>query len=71
MVIHPVLMIAVPLLAAFLTPLLKRVAKQFTFAVLVLNSIFSVLLLAKVYNDGMVYETIAGFSPPIGIYLAV
>lgn len=64
-------MIAVPLLAAFLVPLIKKAAKHFTFAILVLNSIFSVLLLAKVYNDGTVYETIAGFSPPVGIYLAV
>ena len=71
MVIHPVLMIAVPLLAAFLTPLIKKAAKPFTFAILLFNSILSILLLAKVYNDGAVYEIIAGFSPPVGIYLAV
>jgi len=71
MVIHPVLMIAIPLLSAFLMPLIKKAHRYFTFSILLLNAILSVLLFAKVYNDGAIYETIAGFSPPVGIYLAV
>ena len=69
--VTPVLMIVIPLLAAFLMPLIKKAHRYFTFSILLLNAILSVLLFAKVYNDGAIYETIAGFSPPVGIYLAV
>lgn len=65
------LMIVIPLIAAFLLPLFKRISKEFAFSTLILNTILSVLILMKVYNEGVVYEIIAGFPPPIGIYLAV
>ena len=71
MVMHPVLMIAIPLLSAFIMPLIKKAHRYFAFSILLLNTALSILLFAKVYNEGALYETIAGFSPPVGIYLAV
>ncbi|HHO57359.1 MAG TPA: NADH-quinone oxidoreductase subunit F [Thermoplasmatales archaeon] len=69
MVIHPVLLIAVPLLFAFLMPLLKR-AKAVTIIILLFNTLLAILMFHNVYNNGPLYEIIA-FSPPIGIYLYV
>ncbi|MCD6172075.1 MAG: hypothetical protein J7J36_06680 [Thermoplasmata archaeon] len=70
MVVHAVLLIAIPLLSAFLIPLIRKISKWFTISILTLNSIFSILVLFEVYNKGMIYEIIA-FSPPVGIYLAI
>ena len=69
MVIHPVLLIIIPLLFAFLMPLLRK-ARIVTIAVLTFNTLLALFMFYEVYQNGDLYEIIA-FSPPVGIYLYV
>jgi len=73
MVGSPVLFIAVPLLAAFLIPLLGFVWKEsvriLPGLVLLYLLILSVTLMGQVMQSGTIVEVIAGWSPPWGINL--
>ena len=73
--VPPVLLIAFPLFFAFLAPLIymasKKSIKYYTLAVLILNTILSYFLFFRVMNEGVVYEQLSGFYPPVGILLAV
>ncbi len=73
--IPPVLLIALPLLFAFLAPLVymisKKVIKYYTLSVLILNALLSYLLFFRVMNVGVIYEQLSGFYPPVGILLAM
>ncbi len=69
MVEHPVLLIAIPLLASFLIAALRK-GKIIAFIALAINTILALLLFWRVYENGSIYEIIA-FSPPIGINLFV
>ena len=71
MVSYPVLLIAVPLLIAFLLPLSKKYASSIAFGTLAFNMGLSIALFFNVYGSGKTYEIIAGFAPPIGIFLAI
>jgi len=71
----PVLLIALPLLFAFLAPLVgmvsRRMVKLYTLLVLILNALLSILLFINVMANGVVYEQLSGFYPPVGILLSV
>jgi len=73
MVGSPVLFIAVPLLAAFVIPLLGFVWKEsvriLPGLVLLYLLILSVTLMGQVMQSGTIVEVIAGWSPPWGINL--
>jgi proton-translocating NADH-quinone oxidoreductase chain N len=73
MVGTPVLFIAIPLLAAFLIPLLGMIWKELVRIVpgLVLTYllILSISLLNRVLTGGPIVEVIAGWAPPFGIDL--
>ena len=73
--VPPVLLIALPLFFAFLAPLIyfasKKSIKYYTLGVLILNTILSYLLFFRVMGNGVVYEQLSGFYPPVGILLAV
>ncbi len=73
--VPPVLLIALPLLFAFFAPLVnmwsRKAVKVYTLLVLILNATLSYLLFANVMQNGVVYEQLSGFYPPIGILLAV
>ncbi|MCD6512033.1 MAG: NADH-quinone oxidoreductase subunit F [Thermoplasmata archaeon] len=71
MVMHPVLLIAIPLLVAFIIPLFKKYGPSIALGALALNTGISIALFSVVYSTGTVHEIIAGFAPPIGIFLAV
>lgn len=73
MVGSPVQFVAIPLLAAFLTPLFGKLWKEFVRIipglVLIYLSYLSIALLAYVYKNGTIVEQIAGWAPPWGIDL--
>ena len=74
MVVSPVHYIAVPLLAAFLIPLLAKISRELVRIVpgLVIGylSVVSVILMTQVINTGQpIIEVIAGWGPPWGIDL--
>ncbi len=73
MVGSPVLFIAVPLLAAFLIPLLGFVWKEsiriLPGLVLIYLLVLAVTLLEQVMHTGTIVEVIAGWAPPWGINL--
>jgi len=74
MVVSPVHYIAVPLLAAFLIPLLAKISRELVRIVpgLVIGylSVVSVILMTQVINTGQpIVEVIAGWGPPWGIDL--
>ena len=73
--VPPVLLIAFPLFFAFLAPLIyylsKKSIKFYTLGVLILNTILSYFLFFRVMDEGVVYEQLSGFYPPVGILLAV
>ena len=72
---HPALLIALPLLFSFLAPMVyyasRRSVRPYTAAVLALNALLSLWLLYYVRTGHTVMEVIAGFQPPVGIFLAV
>ncbi len=73
MVGSPVLFIAVPLLAAFLIPLLGMIWKEsiriLPGLVLLYMLVLAVTLLGQVMHTGTIVEIIAGWKPPWGINL--
>ncbi len=73
MVISPVHYVAVPLLAAFLMPLLSKIHREFVRItpglVLVYLGYVSVTLMNQVAKTGTIVESIAGWSAPFGINL--
>ena len=73
MVGTPVLFIAIPLLAAFLIPLLGMIWKELVRIVpglvLAYMLILSISLFNSVLENGPIVEIIAGWAPPIGINL--
>lgn len=73
MVGTPVLFVAIPLLAAFLIPLLGMIWKELVRIVpglvLMYLMVLSVSLLNHVLVHGPIIEIIAGWAPPIGINL--
>ena len=73
--VPPVLLIALPLLFAFFAPLVnmwsRKAVKVYTLLVLILNATLSYLLFVNVMQNGVVYEQLSGFYPPVGILLAV
>ena len=73
--VPPVLLIALPLLFAFFAPLVnmwsRKAVKIYTLLVLILNAVMAYFLFANVMTNGVVYEQLSGFYPPIGILLAV
>jgi len=73
MVGAPVQLIAIPLFAAFLMPLLGKAWKELvrlTPGVVIAYLLYlSVTLLGYTYNNGRIVEVIAGWSPPWGIDL--
>jgi proton-translocating NADH-quinone oxidoreductase chain N len=73
MVISPVHYIALPLLAAFLIPLLGKINKELVRIVpglvLLYLSYVSVTLMTQVLQGSPIVEIIAGWSPPWGINL--
>ncbi len=73
MVGTPVLLIAIPLLAAFLIPLLgmlwKELVRIIPGLVLAYMMILSASLLYYVLENGPIIEVLAGWRPPIGINL--
>lgn len=75
MVVHPSLLIVLPLVGAFTVTLLKRygrgVVRVYGFIYLLLNLFISWILFSEVRNASVVTERIAGYSPPVGIFLAV
>ena len=75
MVTQPVLLIALPLAGAFAAPLVymasKKALKPYILTMLGINLIISAMLLWDVKENGAVMENIAGFAPPVGIFLAV
>lgn len=75
MVIHPTLLIVLPLIGAFSTPLLKKygenAVKIYALIYLMLNFLLSLALFMVVEQDGPITEQIAGFRAPVGIFLAV
>ncbi len=72
--IRPVLLIALPLLFAFLSPIVglwsKKGVKYLIIFATALNAILAGLLLMEALN-GVVFDIIGGFEPPIGIVLMV
>ncbi|MCD6383190.1 MAG: hypothetical protein J7L88_01860 [Thermoplasmata archaeon] len=75
MVVHPTLLIVLPLVGAFSVSLIRRYGggaiKLYGSAYLFLNLIISAVLFMEVRSGGEVTERIAGYSPPVGIFLAV
>jgi proton-translocating NADH-quinone oxidoreductase chain N len=73
MVGSPVLLVVIPLLAAFLIPLLgmlwKELVRIIPGLVLAYMMVLSASLLIYVMNNGTIVEIIAGWRPPIGINL--
>jgi len=73
MVISPVHYVAVPLLAAFLMPLLSKINREFVRIipglVLIYLGYVSVTLMNQVAETGTIVESIAGWSAPFGINL--
>ena len=74
MVVSPVHYIALPLMAAFLIPLLSKISKELVRIVpgLVIGylSVVSVILMTQVVQTGQpIIETIAGWQAPFGINL--
>lgn len=73
MVGTPVLFVAIPLLAAFLIPLLGMIWKELVRIVpglvLIYLLVLSVNLLNHVFTFGPIVEILAGWAPPIGINL--
>ncbi len=73
MVGTPVLFIAIPLLAAFLIPLLGMIWKELVRIVpglvLMYLLVLAVSLMGQVYENGPIVEILAGWAPPIGINL--
>jgi len=73
MVISPVHYVAVPLLAAFLMPLLSKINREFVRIipglVLIYLGYVSVTLMNQVAETGTIVETLAGWSAPFGINL--
>ena len=73
MVGTPVLFIAIPLLAAFLIPLLGMIWKELVRIVpgivLIYLLTLSVSLMGYVSDNGPIVEILAGWAPPIGINL--
>jgi len=73
MVISPVHYVAVPLLAAFLMPLLSKINREFVRIipglVLIYLGYVSVTLMNQLAETGTIVETIAGWSAPFGINL--
>jgi len=71
-VVSPVLLIAVPLALAFITPLLGLVSRGLTRYVPAVGMLFNCLvaaqLLPRVLEEPMIVRT-AGFAPPFSIYL--
>ena len=74
MMIHPVLLIAIPLLFAFLLPLInlfsKRVLSYVVTAVIALNTILSFFVFLNALQKP-IFDIIGGFQPPLGIVLMV
>ncbi len=66
---NPVLLIAVPLLFAFLAVFLKKIAKGLLGLAVVLNTAVAVLI-ALLYN-GLTIVELGGFTPPFGISLVL
>jgi multicomponent Na+:H+ antiporter subunit D len=64
---NPVLFIAIPLLAAFISVMFKRAAKIIMSVALLFNVVYSIVT-AFLLNDPIFYE-IGGFRPPFGINL--
>jgi formate hydrogenlyase subunit 3/multisubunit Na+/H+ antiporter MnhD subunit len=73
MVGSPVLLVVIPLLAAFIIPLLgmlwKELVRIIPGLVLAYMMVLSASLLVYVMNNGTIVEVIAGWAPPIGINL--
>ena len=73
MVGTPVLFIAIPLLAAFLIPLLGLIWKELVRIVpglvLMYLLVLAVSLMVEVSHNGPIVEILAGWAPPIGINL--
>ena len=65
----PALIIAIPLLGAFLTPLIgklgRRVRDAFVLIILILTSIIGIILAQQVYSEGVVEYVFGGSSPSI------
>ncbi len=71
MVVHPVLLIVIPLIAAFLIPLARKYGSAIAGGAIAFNMGYAIGMFSYIYSNGKIYETIAGFSPPVGIFLAV
>ena len=71
MVIHPVLLIAIPLITAFIIPIFKKYGAAIAGGAIAFNMGYAIGIFFHVYSNGKIYETIAGFNPPIGIFLAI
>ncbi len=73
MVGSPVLFVAIPLLAAFLIPLMGMIWKEFVRIipglVLAYMLVLSVSLMIYVQTHGTIVEVISGWGPPVGINL--
>ncbi len=72
--IHPVLLIAIPLFFAFLLPLISLWSKKslpyVTTAVMGLNTIIAILVFLEAMK-APIFDIIGGFQPPLGIVLMV
>ena len=72
--IRPVLLIALPLLFAFLSPIIglwsRKGVKYLMIFATALNAILAALLFFETLN-GVVFDIIGGFEPPLGIVLMV
>jgi len=71
MVTYPVLLIGIPLLIAFIIPLVKKYGSIISLGTLAFNTLIAIEVFFHVYSHGKIYETIAGFNPPLGIFLAI
>ncbi|MCD6473617.1 MAG: NADH-quinone oxidoreductase subunit F [Thermoplasmata archaeon] len=71
MVNHPVLLIAIPLLTAFIIPIFKKYGAAIAGGAIAFNMGYAIGMFSHIYSNGKIYETIAGFNPPVGIFLAI
>ena len=71
MVVYPVLLIAIPLIAAFIIPLAKKYGASIAAGAMAFNMGYAIGMFSYIYSNGKIYEIIAGFKPPVGIFLAV
>lgn len=72
--VNPILLVAVPLGLAFLTPILafisEKIAKYIPVAAMLFNCVVSAALIPSVLDKPIIVQT-GGFAPPFGINLVV